>query len=186
MEPRSLRSMSLSTLKFRQSDGFTFVEVCVAVVIAVIFAGAAFATNNRLLIALKDQKEATAATMMLQERMETFRSFTYSNVANKDYVNTTIVQVPTNSEAPLGNLTEYVTISGNTPTSGYTPVPSSDYNQWLRNSSHPNGQELNHNSNLATNYDLLKVDIVITWQAANGRIRTRELVSIFGKGNAGQ
>jgi type II secretory pathway pseudopilin PulG len=167
-------------------QAFTFAEVVVAILIAVIFGAAAFATNNRLLIALKDQKEETAATMMLQERMEKVRSFSYSNVASKDYIKTNIVQSPTTSEGPLGNLTEYVTVSGYTATSGYTPVPASDYNQWLRNSTHSNGQELNHNDYLATNYDLLKVDLVITWTGANSRTHTRELASIFGKGNIGQ
>ena len=178
--------MHICPRKSRHCQGFTFVEVVVAILIAVIFGAAAFATNSRLLIALKDQKEATAATMMLQERMEKIRSFSYSNVAAKDYVKTNVVQNATTSEGPLGNLTEYVTISGYTATSGYTPVPASDYNQGLRNSAHSNGQELNHNDNLATNYDLLKVDLVITWTGANSRTHTRELASIFGKGNIGQ
>ena len=40
----------------------------VAIAVCVIFGGAAFATNQRLLLALKAQRETTAATMMLQER----------------------------------------------------------------------------------------------------------------------
>jgi Tfp pilus assembly protein PilE len=176
------------TSQHKHTQGFTFTEVCVAIVIAVLFGAAAFATNNRLLIALKDQKEETAATMMLQERMEKFRSFSYSNVADKNYVLTNILNhsQATTSEAALGNLTEYVTISGYTATSGYTPVPASDYNQWQRNSNHQDGQELNNDTSLATNYDLLKVDIVVTWTGSNGRTHTRELASIFGKGNIGQ
>ena len=104
--------MQLSTAKGQKSGGFSFAELCVAIVVCVIFGAAAFTTNQRLLIALKNQKETTAATMMLQERLEKMRSFSYSNVADKDYVKTNIVQSATTSEAPLGNLTEYITVSG--------------------------------------------------------------------------
>jgi type II secretory pathway pseudopilin PulG len=178
--------MRLRQTNHQKTSGFSFAEVCVAIVVCVIFGAAAFGTNQRLLIVLKDQKEETAATMMLQERMEEFRSFSYSNVANKDYVKNNILKSPTTSEAALGNLTEYVTVSGYTPTSGYTPNPATDYNQWVRNPQHTDGQEMDHNDNLATNYDLLKVDVVVSWTAANGRVRTRELAEIFGKGNIGQ
>jgi Tfp pilus assembly protein PilE len=178
--------MRFSQCKSRSELGFTFAEVVVAIVIAVIFGAAAFATNNRLLIALKDQKEETAATMMLQERMEKFRSFAYSSTADPTYVSTNLVQNATTSEGPLGSLTEYVTVSGYLATSGYTPAPSSDYNQWSRDSSHPTGQTLHSISTLATNYDLLKVDVVITWTGSNSRTHTRELTTIVGKGNIGQ
>ena len=163
-------------------------EVCVSMVLAVMFGAAAFAANNRLLMAVRDQKEQTAATMMLQERLEKFRSFSYTNIADKDYVKNNILKQAnaTTSEAALNNLTEYVTVSGYTPSGSYTPDPSNDYNRWIRDDSHRDGHEQNHNDQLATNYDLLKVDIVITWTGSNGRTRTRELASIFGKGNIGQ
>src|SRR6266705_1849369 len=88
---------------------FTLAEVLIASAVCILFGLAAFSTNARLLAALKTQKETTAASMMLQERMETFRSFSYSNVADPTYVNTNLVQKPTTSEAPLGNLTEQIT-----------------------------------------------------------------------------
>jgi type II secretory pathway pseudopilin PulG len=179
------------TPKSHKTRGFSFVEVCVAIVVCVLFGAAAFTTNERLLIALKSQKETTAATMVLQQRMEAFRALSYSNVANKTYVSTNIVPLPSTDanlkllESPLGNLSETTTVSGYTATSGYTAVPSTDYNQWIRDSAHTTGAEQNHDDNLATQYDLLKVDILLTWTSANGRTRTRELAAIFGKGNIG-
>ena len=182
--------MQLSTASSRSVQAFTFVEVSVAIVIAVIFGAAAFATNNRLLIGLKDQKEQTAATMMLQERMEKFRSFSYSSVGDPTYVSTNILGSATTSEGTLGNLNEYVTVTGYLASSGYT-LSAADYNRWERDSGHPTGQLLyptsgTPNSTLATNYDLLKVDLVVTWTGSNGRTHTRELAAIFGKGNIGQ
>ncbi len=191
-----------------QSAGFTLGEVCVALLITAILCTGVFATNSRLLSALKNQKETTAVSMMLQERMEQFRTTSFSNVASKDYVKNTILTFSpaaspspsptppqggiytTYSEPPLGSLKETVTVCGFVaavaPSPAPSPQPSQDYNQWTRDMS-GDGQphETNHNDNLATQYDLLKVDIQVTWTSSNGRTRKRELSAVFGKGNIG-
>ncbi|PYJ11371.1 MAG: hypothetical protein DMF06_02865 [Verrucomicrobia bacterium] len=168
--------------------GFSFVEVCVAIVVSVMFGAAAFATNQQLLTTLRAQKETTAATMMLQERIESFRATAWSNIADKDYVKNNIVRNSTTSEATLGSLTETITVSGYVTTAGAAgyPTDGSNVNQWVRDDGHPTGHTTDHNDNLATNYNLLKVDILLTWNGPNGRTRTRELAQIFGKGNIGQ
>jgi type II secretory pathway pseudopilin PulG len=169
-------------------QALTLAEVLVAMAVAVIFGVAAFATNERLLLALKNQKETTAASMMLQERMEKFRGFSYSNIANATYVSTNVVQVKTTSEAPLGNVSETVTVSGYMNTGGGIgnyPSDGTHANQWVRNSSYPSGNQSDTNTSLATDNDMLKVDILLTWTSANGRTRTRDLAAVFGKGNIG-
>lgn len=176
----------------RASGGFTLAEVAVSLAIAVIFAGATFATNQRLLFALKGQREATAATMMLQERMESFRSLAYTPLATSapsgsadktQWTAGDIAASATTSEADLHNLTETVTVKGRTLSAGQT-AGASDYNQWTRTP--PGNASLgNSTANLATTYDLLQVDVLLTWTSANGRSRTRELATIIGKGNIG-
>src|ERR1700731_23569 len=114
--------MRFSSDRELKIDGFTLAEVLIAVAVSVIFAVAAFATNERLLLALRSQRETTAASMMLQERMEAFRGIYYSNVASTTASGTTspatmtaadIIQTVTTSELQLGStLTETVTISG--------------------------------------------------------------------------
>jgi hypothetical protein len=183
------------------NGAFTLAEVLVAIGVATLFGLAAFATNERLLMALKAQKEGTAASMMLQERMESFRALAYSDASSSQpgsspcaspcaspvLTAANIVQTPTVSEAGLGtvnNLTEKVTVSG------YLLAPSgtssTHTNQWVRNSSNPTGNQLDTNTSLATNYDLIKVDISLKWTSTDGRNRTRDLSAIFGKGNIGQ
>jgi hypothetical protein len=183
------------------NGAFTLAEVLVAIGVATLFGLAAFATNERLLIALKAQKESTAAGMMLQERMESFRALAYSDASSSQpgsspcaspcaspvLTGANIVQTPTVSEAGLGtvnNLTEKVTVSG------YLLAPSgtasTHTNQWVRNSSNPTGNQLDTNTSLATNYDLIKVDISLNWTGTDGRSRTRDLSAVFGKGNIGQ
>jgi prepilin-type N-terminal cleavage/methylation domain-containing protein len=178
-----------SALKCRSRErGFTLGEVLVAIGVAVIFAGAAFTTNQRLLIALKSQKETTAATMVLQQRMETFRATAFSNIANKDYVKNNILTVRTATTvdvngnsvtvdpfAPLGSITEQITI-GVYPADGSANIAVS----W--DASHPGGQDISNNNNLAS-ANLLRVDVLETWTSANGRSRSRQLSSVFGIGN---
>jgi prepilin-type N-terminal cleavage/methylation domain-containing protein len=206
--------MPFSAHRENQTSGFTLAEVLIAVVVCVIFAVAAYATNERLLLSLKAQRETTAASMMLQERMEKFRANAYTQIADKDFVKNNILTFnpsaspsptpafppahgtsqgknATWSEGALGNVQETVTVSGyqaaTSPSPSPSTTPSDNYNQWIRTTSSGDGQphEQNHDDNLSNQFDLLKVDISITWTSANGRTRTRDLSAIFGKGNIG-
>ena len=179
--------------------GFTLVEVLIAIAVCVIFAVAAYATNERLLLALRAQRESAAASMMLQERMEAFRGIQYSNAASNAAASGTtspatmnaadIVQTVTTSEAQLGSsLTETLTVSGYLTTTGGQGYPSdgSAVNRWTRSGGSTTATLATpSNSSLATNYDLIQVDIKLSWTSANGRTRNRELSSVFGKGNLG-
>jgi hypothetical protein len=167
-----------SLAKHSLQGGFTFSELCVTIVVALLFGAAVFATNSRLLIALKTQKEGTAATMVLQQRMECLRAASFSQVADKDYLKNTIFDNTTGSEGPLANLNEQVSVGVYGDTS-VAPI------MLLRNPQHPTTpQELSNNDHL-TDYNLLQVDLVVQWTSANGRIRTRQLAAVFGKGNIG-
>jgi Tfp pilus assembly protein PilE len=186
--------MQLNPRKHHKLTGFTFAEVIVAVAVCAIFGAAVFATNQRLLIALKAQRETTAATLLLQERMEKFRGFTYSNIGDSTYVSTNVLGSTTTSESALPNMTETITVRGYMDTSGATPTPSpaasptatpSPANVWTRDSAHPTGNQLYTNSTLATSYDLLQVMIKVQWTSSDGRSRVRELSALFGKGNIG-
>lgn len=195
-----------------EEDGFTLVETLVALVIAVFFGAAAFVTNSELLIKLKAQKETTAATMLLQRRMEQLRASAWSDVATASYLKDTIIADPPpdnpnltqqqiaaylasikNAEAPLGDLTERITVSVYPPDGGSTGVAE-------RNSSYPTGQILSNISGNPSetstsvysyltsppkNASLVRVDILLTWDGAGPRIlrRSRQLSSIFGIGN---
>src|SRR5262249_53718337 len=134
-----------------------------------LFAAAAFATNQRLLIALKAQKETTAASMILQQRMEALRATSFSNVASQDYLTNSIFQFPTSGDADpsfwqlyhqLGNLTEQVAV-GVYGDSSQAPIVLN------RDPQHTTPQSLSNNNNLA-DYPLLQVDLILQWTSANG------------------
>ncbi len=138
-------SLSHSSKMFhpqQKPGGFSIVEICIAILIASIFGAAAFATNSQLLIGLRSQKETTAATLTLQQRMESFRATAFSNIADRDYVKDNILKVPTGSEAPLGKFTETLTI-------GVYPPDGSINTVIRRTPSKPNGENVSENHDLA-------------------------------------
>lgn len=190
--------MRLSCRQAYCIGGFTLAEVLIAVCVAVVFGVAAFETNERLLIMLKSQRETTAASMMLQERMEAFRSLSYSGLGSYTTSGTTtppataadVVANSTISEGQLGggitgSLTETVTISGYMDTLGNCPPTTSGSTQWVRSAGHSTGNLVSSTANMATSYDLLQIDIQLSWTSATGRTRQREMTAIFGKGNKG-
>lgn len=183
--------MKSPSTEHQKQSAFTLVDVCIALGVCSLLSAAVFATNQRLLVGLKGEKETNAATMMLQERMEQFRTTAYSNIADYNYVKNNIVQNATVSEAPLGGLSETITVSGYLPTSGGNgyPLDGSTANQWVRSSQYPSGNQISlysaSTTALGANYNLIQVDILISWTSANGRTRTRDLTSVFGKGNVG-
>ena len=190
--------MRLYPFRTRKTEGFTLAEAMIALAVCVLFAVAVFATNQRLLLALKAQRETTAASMMLQERMEAFRGIYFANLAATTASGTTspitmtagdIVGTVTTSETQLGSsLTETVKISGFWSATGAAGYPSdgSIANVWTRSGGSTTATLGSPStSTLASNYDLIQVDITLTWTSANGRQRTRELSSVFGKGNIG-
>ena len=185
-----------------RADAFTLTEVLIALVVVVFFGVAVFATNARLMVALKGQRETTAASMMLQERMEAFRSISYTGLGSTSASPTAspspspptyaadIVANTTVSETQLGggvsgSLTETITISGYMDTAGNCPPTASGSNQWVRNASSPSGSLVSSIANMSTSYDLIQVDVQLSWTGANGRTRKREMTAIFGKGNKG-
>ncbi len=187
-EPRVRRELSspetalprarMSAPRPSRTGGFTFTELCVTIVIAVLFGAAAFATNSRLLYALRTQKEMTAATMVLQQRMESLRACSFTQVATTSYLQNNIFNTPTGSEGPLGGLNEQVSVGvyGDTTV---TPI------MLLRNAQNQTTPELLSTNTNLTNYNLLQVDLTLQWTSENGRTRTRQLSGVFGKGNIG-
>jgi prepilin-type N-terminal cleavage/methylation domain-containing protein len=185
--------MQICLKRTSERAAFTLVEVLIAIAVAALFGIASFATNERLLMSLRSQRETTAATLMLQERMEALRSLVYSGIASNTTSATTsppatsadVVANATNSEGPLSTMTETITVSG------YQLAPSgtatTHSNVWQRNSTYPTGSMTDTvgSFDFVGNYDLIKVDIQVSWTSAGGRVRNRELSAIFGKGNRG-
>ena len=189
-----------SSTRRRSLPGFTLAEVALAMAVVALFGLATFATNQRLLLALKSQKETTAASLAMQWRMEMFRASPFSDVANKDWVKTNILTLrnpvdgsgtPIHDQygnaidpfAPLGSITEQLTIGVYPPDGSTNTVLSWD-------KLHPTGQEISVNANLLSQatsspptVTMMKVDVLETWKSGNGRQRQRQLSTIVTIGN---
>jgi type II secretory pathway pseudopilin PulG len=182
-----------------RTGGFSLIEVLIALGITVLFTAAAFATNAQLLKMLKANRETTASTMMLQERIEAFRSLAYSGVGSNipsaspspPTTAADVVKNVTVSEAQLGgisgSLSETITVSGYMDKTGHCPPTAAGQNQWVRNAGFPTGHAVTPVAgDLTTNYDLIRVDIQLSWISADGRIRNRTLAAVFGQGIIGE
>jgi Tfp pilus assembly protein PilE len=166
--------------KFKR-EAFTLVDVMIALVVTALFGLAAFETNSRLLLALKSEKESTAATMALQERKESLRGTGFQSIgvanANSTQGNIyNIFQNPTGSEGPLSSLSETVTVDA-------YPTPTGSPTVLLRNSTYPNCHIVSNNANLSytatPSQSVLRVDVVLTWTSSSSRSRTRQFSEIF-------
>src|SRR6266446_4875019 len=187
-----------SSTRRRSLPGFTLAEVALAMGVVALFGLATFATNQRLLLALKSQKETTAASLAMQWRMEMFRGIAFSDIADKDYVKTNILTVrnPIDGSgnpildqygdaidpfAALGSITEQLTI-------GVYPADGSTNTVLSWDKLHPTGQEISVNANLLSEVTsgavkMMKVDVLETWTSGNGRQRQRQLSTIVTIGN---
>ena len=177
--------------KSNKVSGFSFPDVCVAILVCALFGIAVFATNQRLLLSLKSQKETTAAAMVMQWRMENFRATAFSDIATKDYVKNNILKVRTASIVdangnsitvdPFGPLSDTIVEQftiGVYPDDGSTKTVLSWDNQ------HTAGQDISVNNNLDA-ASMLKVDVLETWTSADGRQRQRQLSTVVTLGNVG-
>jgi hypothetical protein len=132
---------------------------------------------------------------MMQERMEAIRSLMYSGVASNTLSGSTnppstmadVVANGTTSEAPLGGLSETIVVTPYSATPGAAST-TTHTNTWVRNSTYPTGNmtdTVGSSFDLAGNYDLLRVDITVSWTSSGGRTRNRTMSTICGKGNRG-
>jgi hypothetical protein len=187
-----------TTALANRSKGFTLAEVALAMGVVALFGLATFATNQRLLLALKSQKETTAASLAMQWRMEMFRASAFGDIANKDWVKTNILTLrnpvdgsgnpildqynnPIDPFAALGSITEQMTI-------GVYPADGSTNTVLSWDKLHPSGQEISVNANLLSEVTsgavkMMKVDVLETWRSAGGRQRQRQLSTIVTIGN---
>ena len=158
----------------------TMAEVCVAVMVSAIFGAAAFATNQRLLLAIKAQRETAAASMALQWRMEKFRATSFSCIAGAatcadpdpcayaspaDYVKNYILLYPgANSTTHCGALRKATDATGNVIadpfaalgslteqiTIGVYPDDGSTKTVMYWDAAHPGGAYISQNTNFPT------------------------------------
>ncbi len=105
-----MNGLSPMTLGRRRS-GFSLVEACMATAVTGMSLLALFDTNAYQIRLVKSTREANAASLSLQERVESMRLSDWRRMIDATYVQGTLLASSAQSSGPLANLTETVTIS---------------------------------------------------------------------------
>ncbi len=149
-------------------------EMVVSMGIISLFMAGVFEVSARVLAMLRAQKEAVAVSQGFQERTEKFRSLLYSQITDANYLQTSVLNTPTDSAVLLPTLVETVTISL------YPPDGSASTQLTAQ------GKNVTINSNNATlgGSATVRVDLRLSWKTAQSRTRVREISTIIAKGGS--
>ncbi len=150
--------------------GFTYIEAMVAVAIVAIFFGALYALNAQALYVLNAGRQAAAAGQSSQDRLEQFRSCTWSQLTDASYIQNSILNGSTISGYNIGGSTETVTL--NAYPTATTPTRVVRTNNAASTTS--------TNTNLV-NGDMVRIDVSLTWGPVGARQRTQSVSSVIAK-----
>ncbi len=106
-----VKTGTLSPLAVRGAGGFTIAEATLATAVVGMGFLAVFNTNAYQLKLVKKTRETNAASLALQERVETMRISNWRQMTNASYVAGTLMLSPTQSSGPLSGLEESITVS---------------------------------------------------------------------------
>jgi Tfp pilus assembly protein PilV len=154
-----------------REEGTTLVEVLVAAVLVAVFFASIFELNAMCLRFIDASKESLAALQSVQDRTETLRNLSFS-----DLTSTTVVQslmATAANPAPFSQkATEVVKISKYPTANGVT--------QFTRS---PDGTVVNDSVATDLGTQLVKVDVAVSWtMTLGGRARIEQTSSIISNG----
>jgi hypothetical protein len=156
---------------YRGEDGTTLVEVVVAAALVAVFFASIFELNAMCLRLIDVSKESLAALQSVQDRSETLRNLSFSDLTNTAVVQNLMATAA--NPAPFSQkATEVVKISKYPTPNGVT--------QFTRSS---NGTVVNNSVATDLGIELLKVDVAVSWRMTlGGRARTEQTSCIVSNG----
>jgi hypothetical protein len=159
-----------------RSAGATILEIVVSMGVVVLFFSGIFLMNSRVLALVRGSLEATASTRVLQDRAEQLRGSTWTQLTTAGFHSGTLLTVPPDSAAALGNLTETVTVSAHLAAPGtVTPITVNRNAQGAIVTTSAGDPQLVDESSV-------RIDLTANWIARGGRPRMRQLSLVFGEG----
>lgn len=161
-----------SLRRLASRDAFTFLEVLIGMGILVWFLAGLCVAGSRVIMLLEAQREVVAASQLIQERTEQLRSATYSQLTNATYVQTNLLNTPTNTEAMLHSLVETVTISPY-PATAATP---------LQETRQQGAVTINSTNTALATAAVVRLDYQLSWLSQRGTTRTRQISTIVANG----
>lgn len=130
--------------------------------------------NMSNLRTVKSARQSNAATLCLQERAEQLRLADWRKITSAAYLRDTLLANSTKSAVPLTEISEKITVSA---------FPDQAVAQQLVVVRNTNGNRavLLSGDGLAAQR-LAKVDLQVSWQGTDGRIRTRATTTLMANG----
>jgi Tfp pilus assembly protein PilV len=155
----------------RAEQGTTLVEVMVAAVLVAVFFLSIFELNAMCLRLIDASKESLAALESVQDRSETLRNLSFSDLTTTSVVRN-LMAAPANAAPFTQKATEVVKISKYPTSNGVT--------QFTRSS---DGSVVNDSVATDLGTQLVKVDVAVSWTMTAGhRARTEQTSSIVSNG----
>ncbi len=146
-------------------SGFTLIESCIATAITGLSLLALFDTNAYQIRLVKSTRETNAASLTLQERIESMRVSNWRHLTDASYVQGTLFATATKSSGPLASLQETLTISAYPNPSVCEPL----------NVVHQQGSNavINTAGTGLSRQRIARVDLSVTWRSTNGQTMER-------------
>ena len=159
-----------------RSQGFSLLEVNIAVALTLISLAGCFGANANLLGMLKAANQAASASQSIQERVEQMRIANWLQITDSNYLKTNLLSSPTASARSLPGCTETLTVTAHPP-----PVSGAGPSTRLTSS---NGQvAIVSNDTALKNNAMVKANWVVTWTVAgNQTVRSRSGSVLVAKG----
>jgi Tfp pilus assembly protein PilV len=153
--------------------GFTLLENVIACSIIAIGMAATYSLNGQSMGVLRMAKDQSSASQVLQQRVEHLRIANWQKVSNPTWIRDSILNTGADGTSSLTNLTETVTVAAYGGTSTAT-------NTFSRGPSGPSAAAGNVS---LLNENAVLIKWVATWNGIpKGKVHTRELVTVLGKG----
>lgn len=155
-----------------KNEGFTLTEALISLAVGLVTLTGIMTMNSQALKMVQSNRQSSAATLCLQERVEQLRLGNWSQMTASSFLRDKFLNVPVSSSAPLSGLVERVTISAYPGTTGTTPIVVERANGVAR--------IISDNPSLA-GQTLARVDLRVSWQGDVNRNRVRESVAVIAK-----
>ncbi|MGH8163142.1 MAG: hypothetical protein ACREP1_02265 [Rhodanobacteraceae bacterium] len=149
------------------------IETAVAAAITATFLGSLFTMNLAAMDAIRSAKESSAASQILQQRMESMRIANWHEVTDADWLRDNLLNSDVAGSAPLKNKVETLTL-----------VPYGSINVGNTQLTRSNGTAtiVNQNSTLLAENAVKVIWTVDYTGVPNDSARSRQMVAILAKG----
>jgi Tfp pilus assembly protein PilV len=155
------------------SAGFTLLENVIACTVIAIGLAGTYLVNGQCMSVLRMAKDEAAASQVLQQRVENLRIANWQRISSPTWIRDNILNAPADGGASLASLSENVSV---TPYNG-TLTTTNTFTRTGSTAAAGSG-----NASLVT-----ESAVTVTWDVTwigipKGKIHTREIVAVLGKG----